>query len=43
MGNHQDSSREEVGVSPQEDLDMLVEKEFGKDSLDRESKLLEGL
>ena len=46
-GNHQDSFREEVGVSPQEgaqeDLDRLVEEELGEDRLDRESKLLEGL
>jgi len=36
-----------VGVSPQEgaheDLDKSVEEELGEDSLDRESKLLEGL
>ena len=45
--NHQDSSREKVGVSPQEvaqeDLNRLVEKDLGDDRLDRESKLLEGL
>ncbi|XP_061971882.1 uncharacterized protein LOC133694394 [Populus nigra] len=39
--------RKEVGVSPQEgaqkDLDGSVEKELGEDSIDRESKLLEGL
>jgi len=36
-----------VGVSPQEgaqeDLDKSVKEELGEDSLDRESKLLEGL
>jgi hypothetical protein len=36
-----------MGVSPQEgvqeDLDKSVEKELGEDSVDRESKLLEGL
>jgi hypothetical protein len=36
-----------MGVSPQEgaqeDLDKSVEKELGEDSLDKESKLLEGL
>jgi len=46
-GHHQDSSSEGVGVSPQEgaqeDLDKSVEEELGEDSLDRESKLLEGL
>jgi hypothetical protein len=46
-GNYQDSSREEVGVSPQEgaqeDLDSSVEEELGEDRLDRESKLMEGL
>jgi hypothetical protein len=46
-GNHQDSSKEEVGVSPQEvaqeDLDRSVEEDFGEDMLDMKSKLLEGL
>jgi hypothetical protein len=47
VGNHQDSSRGEVRVSPQEvaheDLDRLVEKDLGEDRLDRESQLLGGL
>ena len=32
MGSHQDSSRGEVGVSPQKDLDRLVEEDPEEDS-----------
>jgi hypothetical protein len=47
VGNHQVSSKKGARVSSQEgaqeDLDGLVEEEPGEDSLNRESKLLEGL
>jgi hypothetical protein len=47
VGSHQDSSRGEVRVSPQEvaheDLDKFVQKDPGEDRLNRESRMLECL